>query len=97
MRQDKESVDIVICPSDPKQISLFRQDHSKIICVRVQNSDHKGNLKGTIDARQFRDLEELYKVVDIKWTDAEEVFAERLNEKSIQEVKDAFKLVGIII
>lgn len=97
MRQDKESVDIVISPDNPKKIKLYNQDHSKIICVRVQNSDHKGILKGTIDSRQMRELAELYKVVDLKWHEASEVFQERENEKSVQEVKDAFKLAGIIL
>ena len=97
MRQDKESVDIVICPELPKKLPLLSQDASKIICIRVQNTDHKGNLKCRIDSRQLRELAEIYTVVDIKWHEASELFQERNNEKSVEEVKIAFKLAGIIL
>ena len=90
MRQEKESVDLIVVPSDLKEISEIRHENKRVLCVRVQNSDHKGDLISVIDERQKRELEELYKVVDIKWDECKEVFAERYNEKSIQEVRDAF-------
>ena len=98
MRQDKESLDLVISPISPKIARYFDQDHSKVIPIRVQGSDHKGQLKGKIDSRQLRELREIYNhVIDIKWHEAEEIFAERNNDQSLQEVKEAFKLAGIIL
>lgn len=98
MRQDKESVDIVLSPENAKKIPIRDQDHSKIILIRVQNIDHKGLIKGGIDGRQYRDLKEFYpNIVDIKWHEASEIFTERYNEKSIQEVIDAFKTCKVEI
>ena len=74
-------------------IFIINKEHSGI-AIRVQGK--KGNLKMQRESLQKTLLEDaLIKVVDIHKRECKELFKERVNEKSIKEVKDSFKTAGV--
>jgi len=76
-------------------IFVITKDHRTIAC-RVQGK--KGSLKLQRESLQKGFLEDaLIYVVDIDKKECKELFKERVNEKSIQEVRDAFKTANVEI
>ena len=62
----------------------------KPVVVRVQGKDHEGVLKSARDTVQKKILEwHNCIVVDLNWYDCPNLFKEKLNDGSIQEVKNA--------
>ena len=63
---------------------------TQTIAVRVQGKDHEGVLKSARDTVQKKILEwHNCIVVDLNWYDCPNLFKEKLNDGSIQEVKNA--------
>ena len=68
----------------------------KPVVVRVQGNDHEGVLKSARDTVQKKILEwHNCIVVDLNWYDCPNLFKEKLNDGSIQEVKNALSSSGI--
>lgn len=84
--QLKESIDI----------GMWVYGHN--YAIRVQDKSHKGRIKARWDRLEKKLLEQNgVTVVDIVWNEAKELFKERVNKKSIQEVIDAFKTAKALI
>ena len=76
-------------------IFVIDKEHRGIAC-RVQGK--KGDLKMQREALQKTLLEDaLIKVVNIDKRECNELFKERVNEKSTQEIKDSFKTARVEI
>lgn len=74
-------------------ILVITKDYQKI-AIRVQG--RKGNLKMHREGLQQSFLEaEGIKVIDLHKRECKELFKDRINEKSINEVKEAFKTAKI--
>ena len=69
---------------------MIIRESGKPIVVRVQGKDHEGILKSARDTVQKKILEwHNCIVVDLNWYDCPNLFKEKLNDGSIQEVKNA--------
>ena len=69
---------------------MIIRESGKSIVVRVQGKDHEGILKSARDTVQKKILEwHNCIVVDLNWYDCPNLFKEKLNDGSIQEVKNA--------
>ena len=76
-------------------IMVIREPEKPIV-VRVQGKDHEGILKSARDTVQKKILEwHNCIVVDLNWYDCPNLFKEKLNDDSIQEVKNALSSSGI--
>jgi len=76
-------------------VFVIDNEHCGIAC-RVQGK--KGDLKMQRETLQKTLLEDaLIKVVDIDKRECSELFKERVNEKSIQEIRDSFKTAKVEI
>ena len=68
----------------------------KPVVVRVQGKDHEGVLKSARDTVQKKILEwHNCIVVDLNWYDCPNLFKEKLNDGSREEVKNALSSLGI--
>lgn len=95
----KGSIDIFIKPNGVRNW----------IAVRIQGKGHgsgdkhhgkfslKGPGKAQHDKVQKRILEKYCQVVDVKFEECPVLFKERVNETSIQEIKDSFKTARVEI
>ena len=72
------------------KIDIMLVGLDKPVVVRVQGKDHEGILKSARDTVQKKILEwHNCIVVDLNWYDCPNLFKEKLNDGSIQEVKNA--------
>lgn len=86
LREEKETVDVV----------LYRKGET--ICFRVMGRDHLGSMKSNIDKIQKRILEmNKCKVLDLWYYESKELFRDRNNLNSREEVKEILKENKIII
>ena len=84
-RQKKETLDIVI----------FREKESTIV-IRVQDKTHVGTMKAVRDTVQKKMLEwNDCKVVDLWFYDCPILWQEKVNESSEEEIKVAFREIGL--
>ena len=78
------------------KIDIMLVGLDKPVVVRVQGKDHEGILKSARDTVQKKILEwHNCIVVDLNWYDCPNLFKEKLNDGSIQEVKNALSSSGI--
>jgi len=74
-------------------ILVINRDH-EVIAIRVQGK--KGDLKMQREYLQKSLLEDaLVKVIDVHKRECKELFKERVNEKSEQEIRDSFKTAKV--
>lgn len=84
-RQKKETLDIVV----------FREEDSTIV-IRVQDKTHVGTMKAVRDTVQKKMLEwNDCKVVDLWFYDCPALWREEVNKSSENEVKVAFREIGL--
>ena len=86
----KSSIDIFI-------ISCKDEFLPKLCRTAVRVEGKKGDLKMRRQDVQAKLLSKHCQVVDLHKRDCEELFKEQVNEKSVQEVKDAFKTAKVMI
>ena len=76
-------------------IMIIREPEKPIV-VRVQGKDHEGVLKSARDTVQKKILEwHNCIVVDLNWYDCPNLFKEKLNDGSKEEVKNALLSSGV--
>lgn len=90
-------------------IDIFIKTNDSSIAVRVQGKGHgagqkhhgryslKGIGKAKHDDVQKRILERYCQVVDVEFQECPNIFKERVNEKSVQEIMDSFKTARVPI
>ena len=84
-RQKKETLDIVV----------FQYANPTIV-IRVQDKTHVGTMKAVRDTVQKKMLEwNDCKVVDLWFYDCPALWREEVNKSSENEVKDAFREIGL--
>ena len=84
-RQKKETLDIVI----------FREEDSTIV-IRVQDKTHVGTMKAVRDTVQKKMLEwNDCKVVDLWFYECPILWQEKVNKSSEEEIKVAFREIGL--
>ena len=84
-RQKKETLDIVV----------FREEDSTIV-IRVQDKTHVGTMKAVRDTVQKKMLEwNDCKVVDLWFYDCPALWREEVNKSRENEVKVAFREIGL--
>ena len=75
---------------------MIIRETKKPIVVRVQGKDHEGILKSARDTVQKKILEwHNCIVVDLNWYDCPNLFKEKLNDGSKEEVKNALLSSGV--
>lgn len=81
-------------PHKNGSIDLFIIFNQVKIAIRVQGTNHGMGLKGIGKAQHDKVqkiiLEKYCKVVDINYVECKEIFKERVNEKSINELTNSF-------